>query len=149
MAMQESSKPERSSFFAAVSRWWRDWRGNRAAVAELSDHSPEELRRLASDIGVSPEDVRPLAGKWPDSADLLARRMAALQLDPLEIAQWQPAVSNDLRKLCSLCISKGRCEHDFATGADNSKWQEYCPNTATLKALSAQRARQTTKTTGK
>ena len=149
MAMPESSKEHHSSFVAAIAQWWRNWRGNRAAVAELSDHSSEELRQLASDIGVNLEDIRPLAGKWPDSADLLTRRMATLQLDPVAIAQSQPAVSNDLRKLCSLCVAKGRCAHDFARGANNSNWQEYCPNTATLKALSAHRAARTTETADK
>jgi hypothetical protein len=109
-------------------------------MAELGNCSPDELQRLARDVGVSSEELVPLAGKWPDSANLLARRMAALQLDPSEIASSQPAVANDLRRLCSLCVSKGRCTHDFASGANNSNWQEYCPNKTTLTALSEQRA---------
>jgi uncharacterized protein YjiS (DUF1127 family) len=143
VAMHGSSKEHRSSIIAGIAQWWRNWRGNRAGVAELRDFSPDEVRRLALEIGVNPEDIRPLAGKWPESADLLTRRMATLQLDPLAIARSQPAVSNDLRKLCSLCMSKGQCEHDLAGGAINSNWQEYCPNTSTLKALSAQRAAHT------
>jgi hypothetical protein len=139
-AMHESSTEHRSSIVTGIAQWWRNWRGNRAGMAELKDFSPDELRRLALEIGVNPEDMRPLAGKWPESADLLARRMAALQLDPLEVARSQPAVSNDLKKLCSFCMSKGECAHDFASGAPNSKWEEYCPNTSTLKALSAERA---------
>lgn len=138
MAMQVSSRQIRPSIAAAIAQWWRSWRGNRAGAAELRDFGPEELRRLASDIGVAPEDVRPLAGKWPDSADLLTRRMTALQLDPTVIAQLHPAVSNDLKRLCSLCVSKGRCEHDLVSGATDSNWQEYCPNTTTLKALNAE-----------
>ena len=65
------------------------------------------------DIGSILQELRPLAGKWPESANLLSRRMAALQLDPSEIARSQPAVSNDLKRLCSLCVSKGRCDARF------------------------------------
>ena len=138
--MHESSKEQGSSFIAAIVRGWRNLWGNRAGRAELRDFSREELQHLAMDAGVNPQELRSLAGRWPEAADLLTRRMAALQLDPLGIARAQPAVMNDLKKLCSLCASKKRCMHDFADGATNSDWQEYCPNTSTLKALSAQRA---------
>ena len=142
--MHDSSNGQHLSFIAAIGNWWRNWWGNRAGRAELENCSPDELQRLARDVGVSLEELRPLAGKWPDSANLLARRMAALQLDPSEIARSQPAVANDLRKLCSLCVSKGRCMHDLASAANDSNWQEYCPNKSTLMALSEQRAAEAT-----
>ena len=146
--MQSSSKGQYPSFVATIARWWRNLWGNRAGMAELRDCSPDELRRLASDVGVNTRDLRSLAGKWPDAADLLTRRMATLQLNPLEIERSLPAVSNDLKKLCSFCVSKGQCMHDLADGATNADWQEYCPNTTTLIALSAERDAQATKGKG-
>lgn len=142
--MQSSSKGQYPDFVATIAQWWRNWWGNRAGMAELGSCSPDELQRLARDVGVNPQELRSLAGKWPESADLLTRRMAALQLDPLAIARSQPAVSNDLKKLCSLCVSKGQCTHDLAGGAINSDWRKYCPNTTTLMALSKQRTAQAT-----
>jgi len=140
--MQDSSIGQLSSLISDVAQWWRNWWGNRAGMSELDKLDREEMKHIARDVGTSTEELQALAGKWPDSADLLARRMATLQLDPLGIARSQPAVSNDLKKLCSLCMSKGECTHDLDNGAINSNWQEYCPNTSTLKALSVQRAAQ-------
>lgn len=134
-----SSSRQHPTFAAKVARWWRNWWGNRTGISELDNFDRDDLKHIARDIGASTEELRALAGKWPDSADLLTRRMTALQLDPLATARSQPAVSNDLKKLCSLCVSKGRCEHDLAEGTTNSDWREYCPNTTTLAALSAQR----------
>jgi hypothetical protein len=141
--MKNSFAGQQSSVFAAVSQWWRNWMGNRAGVAELENYSPQELQRMAQEVGVNPQELRVLAGKWPESADLLSRRMAALDLDAGQIARSQPCVSNDLRKLCSLCVSKGRCEHDLAGDPNNPVWREYCPNTTTLTALTTQCAAQT------
>jgi hypothetical protein len=76
-----------------------------------------------------------LAGKWPDSNGLLARRMAALHLDQVEVAQSQPTVARDMRKTCSLCGDKGRCERDLDKAAISPSWQRYCPNSTTLVSL--------------
>ncbi len=46
-------------------------------------------------------------------------------------------VLRDLEKTCSLCEDRQRCEADFAKGAVNSLWQEYCPNALTLRELVA------------
>jgi hypothetical protein len=133
--MQNLSAGHQSSFFSAIANWWRQWMGNRAGRAELENYDRRELQRLAQEIGADPQQLRALAGKWPESADLLARRMAALQLDAAEIARSQAGVSNDLNKLCSLCVSKGRCERDLAGDPNNPVWREYCPNMTTLTAL--------------
>jgi hypothetical protein len=137
IAMKNSFASRQSSVFDAVFQWWRNWTRNRASLAELRNFNPQELQRMAQEVGVNPQELRVLAGKWPESADLLSRRMAALDLDAAQIARSQPCVSNDLRKLCSFCVSKGRCERDLAGDPNNSVWREYCPNTTTLTALGA------------
>jgi hypothetical protein len=142
IAMHDASKSQRSSFIAAIGQWWRNWNGNRAGRAEIENFCPDELQRIATDVGANPQELRSLAGKWPESTNLLSQRMAVLHLDADEVARSQPAVSNDLKKLCSLCVSKGWCAHDLAKGAINPDWREYCPNTTTLLALSAQRTPQ-------
>jgi hypothetical protein len=136
--MQNVPAGERPVIFAFVARWWRKWWGNRAARAELENCNPQELRRIARDIGASPDELRILAGKWPESADLLSRRLQALALDPSEIERSQRSVSNDLKKLCSLCASKGQCDFDLDTFPSHPGWREYCPNARTLMALAAE-----------
>ena len=140
--MQNVIAEPKLSYFLAISQWWRNRIGNRVGRAELECCDRRDLQRLAQEVGVNSQELRVLAGKWPESADLLVRRMAALQLDAGEIARSQPSVSNDLKKLCALCMSKGRCERDLFRDSHNPVWQEYCPNTTTLTALGAQTATQ-------
>ena len=141
--MQEISNNQGHTFAAGIARWWRNWIGNRAGRAELESFSSDELRCVAMDVGVNARELCSMAGRWPESSNLLLRRMAALGLDTTEIARSQPSVSNDLNRLCSLCVSKKRCDHELAANAKASGWQEYCPNVGTLKALTAGRVMET------
>jgi uncharacterized protein YjiS (DUF1127 family) len=69
------------TFVRLLTRWWRSWIPRRTAVAELSSLGSREIQRIAGDLGVSGAELRVLAGKWPDSAELLSRRLAALDID--------------------------------------------------------------------
>lgn len=123
------------SMFADIGRWWRSRRGNRPAVAELQRCPREDLRQIAADFRTQPRELRSLAARWPDSASLLDRRLAALNIDLDEVIRRHPEVANDLKRLCSFCQSKGECEHDLDTSPGDSGWRAYCPNAPTLTAL--------------
>jgi hypothetical protein len=116
-----------------VLRWWRGWTGR----GSLGRCGEDEVERMARDVGVSAAELRTLATRRRGSADLLLRRMAALDLDRGEIARAEPATFRDLQKVCSLCRSRRRCVRDMAHDINNPRWQEYCPNATTLKALDA------------
>jgi uncharacterized protein YjiS (DUF1127 family) len=120
-------------------RRWRNWHSNRTGVAELNNLTSEEVRQAAHDVGVTAPELRVLAGRWPDSADLLSRRMTALGLDEAELTRTQPGVANDLNRLCSLCASKRRCANDLAEHPDDRVWEQYCPNHLTLGSLREER----------
>ena len=99
----------------------------------------EETERIAHDMGVSASELRTLAGKWPDSAALLNRRLAALKLDPAEIGRTEPRVLSDLQRVCTMCRDERKCRHDLAHDPYNPAWRDYCPNVVTLDALDAER----------
>jgi hypothetical protein len=135
MAYSTHSKP---GFFRRLARRWREYVGRHSILAALGDCGPAEAARIACDIGVSgAAELRVLAGKWPDSADLLSRRMRQIKLDAAKIVRIDPQVVRDLERVCTLCASKRRCSRDFAREPSGSSWQAYCPNTMTLKALVA------------
>lgn len=119
--------------------WWKHWIGNRAGRTELDRLDQRALGSLARDVGASASELCAVAGKWPDAADLLTRRMTALHLDPVEIGRTEPAVSRDITKLCSLCDDKRQCEHDLNHATANPRWWRYCPNSPTLMTLVAGR----------
>ena len=80
-------------------------------------------------------DLRVLAGRWPDAADLVQRRMAALGIDAAQVDTAEPAVMRDLQRVCSLCDNKRVCAHDLDRAPAGRAWRDYCPNAGTLAAL--------------
>ncbi len=121
----------------AISTWWRNWTRSGSALLELKCCGEDEVERMAKDIGVSASELRRLARLGPDSADLLLRRMAALDLDRNEVSRTEPRTFQDLQRVCTMCDSKRRCKRDLACDSADPAWQDYCPNAATLMALNA------------
>jgi len=72
--------------------------------------------------------------------DLLLMRMEKLQLEPDEVTRIEASVFSDLAEACAHCESKERCEQDLADASAGSvarDWKNFCPNAATLSALTA------------
>ena len=91
--LKATDGPESSIKF--VTDWWRTWKSHRAAMAELNRCGEDETAHIARDIGLSASELQTLAGKWPDSADLLPRRMSALGFDRAQILQTEPHKSSN------------------------------------------------------
>jgi hypothetical protein len=109
-------------------------------MADLDYCGPAEMERIARDVGVSGADLSILAGKWPDAADLLYWRMNEIKLDRTEVTRADPQVMRDLQRVCTVCGSRRRCEHELANNPSDPAWKKYCPNATTLAALIAERA---------
>jgi hypothetical protein len=118
-----------------VGEWLKSWWERSIVLADLDSCSGPEIERMARDTGIGVGDLRVLAGKWPDSAHLVDRRMAAIGLDAAEVDAAEPATMRDLQRVCSLCDNKRVCEHDLDRSPANAAWREYCPNEGTLAAL--------------
>lgn len=105
--------------------------------ADLDRLDDEELQRMAHDAGLSVGDLRALARQSAASDGELLLRMADIGLDSKEVSATEPAVFRDLQKVCSLCASKGQCDHDLLAGYTDLP--DYCPNRDTLRALVEER----------
>jgi hypothetical protein len=125
---------ERRSRFEAMWRVLNDW-VRRPSTPEVSCCGELEIDRIARDVRMTPSELRAMAKRGPGAADLLLKRMAALDLDPAEVAQVGPETFRDLQRVCSLCESKRCCVRDLAHDAAAPQWQDYCPNAQTLIAL--------------
>jgi hypothetical protein len=129
-----SGGEERRSPFEAIWRVLSDWvRG--PSASEVSCCGEVEIERIARDVRMTPAELRAVAKRGPKAANLLLRRMAALDLDPAEVSQVGPQTFRDLQRVCSLCESKRRCVRDLAHDPTMPQWQDYCPNAQTLMAL--------------
>ena len=73
-----------------VRRWWQNWRRANSSLSELVCCGEYEAERMAHDLGLPVSELRKLADHGPEAADLLARRIAALDLDKDEIAAAVP-----------------------------------------------------------
>jgi hypothetical protein len=124
------------SLTKAIFQWWRNWT-RRSSALELRCCGEDEVERIAKDLGLSASELRRVTKLGPGSADLLLRRMAALDLDRKEVSRTEPRTFQDLQRVCSMCNSKRRCRRDLTRDAADPVWEDYCPNAATLMALNA------------
>jgi hypothetical protein len=118
-----------------MKQWWRNWRSAGSRLTELACCGDYEVERMARDLGMPSSELRKIANRGPDAADLLLRRMAELNLDNKEVAATAPGTFQDLQRLCTLCESHRQCARDLGRDPAGKAWEDYCPNGATLKLL--------------
>src|ERR1700682_435100 len=102
-----SPRPNVVQFFANI---WKNWRERRARLVEFDNFDSAEMQRIAQDLGISVSELRVLASRDRNAADLLRRRLDSLNLDAATI---EPAVMRDLQRCCSNCDNKTLCKHEL------------------------------------
>lgn len=130
----EQQYPRVSLVIGAIAKWWR----KRASIGEDAKFSAcygAEFERIAREMGMSDAELRMVASRGEDAADLLPARMAAIGLDPAVVSHEDGAVMQDLQRSCSLCDHKKRCKKDLMRHPRAAGWTQYCPNASTLRAL--------------
>jgi hypothetical protein len=145
--MLAASRAGRWSPIDIIVRWWRNWSEADSCLAEPPCPADRTVP-MSEDIGVSAldfrtaVDIRALAAHGPEEATLLPRRMAALGLEPDEVAHLEPRVFRGLSWRCVSCETPGQCAWDLADDFPlaaspewRQAWQDYCPNAATLSWL--------------
>src|SRR5262245_45043676 len=90
----------------------RDWWRRRS---ELDTMDPEELGRIARDLGMTSPELKDLAARGPDAARLLYERMQVLGLTKADVEQVARGLMRDMERTCACCDEKGVCEKDLAT----------------------------------
>jgi hypothetical protein len=134
-AVQSGTQSNLNSLMGLLAGWWKNYREKRAAINELAGCEPSEVARIAADLGVSSSELRFLAASDKGAADLLRRRLQALRIDPTSV---DPAVMRDLQLHCAQCNSKKLCAHELEDKPPIQTWPLYCPNEATIDAVTAQ-----------
>jgi hypothetical protein len=124
--------PRARRFLSRLIDWWR-------RREELDAMGPEEIQRLAGDLGMTGPELRSLAARGADAADLLHERMRALGLTRADIERAAPGLMRDLERACAGCGHKGVCENGLALRPGAGDWVRYCPNAATLTGVAIDR----------
>jgi hypothetical protein len=110
----------------------RDWWQRRS---ELDTMDPDELERMANDLGMTGSELKDLAARGPDAAHLLYERMRALDLTEADVERVALGLMRDLERTCARCSDKGVCQRDLAMRPDDPDWAGYCPNAAALTGV--------------
>jgi hypothetical protein len=139
-----SAFPQRllPSVLVSMLQQWRSRVGADSKNRRAEDMRAAEIERLVDETGISIDYLRTLATLGIRGADLLRRRMDILRVDPDRLYNYEPANFRELQKSCSACESHERCAIDLAQDAfdpTRPDWQDYCPNAAIVKMLSALR----------
>lgn len=117
----------------AIADWISRYRKARAGHDDFARCDPEDVTRIAHELGVTPDELASLASKGPNSAALLEKMLVALGVDAE--AHQHVAVWHDLQRLCMSCGERERCKHEFDIGGAAEHFRQYCPNAYTLDAL--------------
>ncbi len=119
----------------AIANWVNKYRDAIGLRGELAHCRPEEVARIAHDLGLSSQELELFVNKGSDAADELPKLLRALGVDPQRLASSNPGKMRDLQRLCITCGDKGQCRHDLAAGTAASRYRDYCPNAMSLDAL--------------
>ena len=117
MANRENELPSNpliETALKAIADWISNYRHAIGSFHELGMCGPDEVMRMAKDIGVTPSQLHELVSKGPGAADLLKRMLVALRVDPKVLADIDPLVMRELQWLCITCDNKKRCERELA-----------------------------------
>ena len=119
----------------AIADWVSNYRNAIGLNNEFGMCGPDEVMRMAKEIGVTPSQLQELASKGPGNANLLKTMLVALQVDPKVLADMDPLIMRELKWLCITCSNKKRCEHELAMGTATEHFREFCPNAVSLDEL--------------
>jgi hypothetical protein len=132
---QQPDYPSVEPILSAIADWIKRYRHAIGLRDELAQCGLDDVRSMAKDIGVSPDQLRELASKGAGASDLLQKMLLALHVDPKALAEIDPLVGYDLQRLCITCSHKKQCKHELAAGTAATTFREFCPNAITLDAL--------------
>src|SRR4249919_1060218 len=124
-----------SDFLMRLRQTWRRAISKRRAINELAACPPGELRRIASDVGLSGDDLRQLCLGHNGPSELLPQRLQLLGIDPEFVRHAAPTTSRDLARVCASCKASRRCARDLARGDVQAGMDAYCLNGPTIDAL--------------
>jgi hypothetical protein len=123
--------PRVSAVLDAIADWVKHRRSHRHGLDGLPD---SEVHRIAHDMGISSADLRAL-DRLADQPLLLPQMLAALHIDPDKLSKTEPMMFRDLQRVCAMCDSKKRCSRELNEGNAAVNFEDYCPNSLTLKAV--------------
>jgi hypothetical protein len=130
-----SSNPLVETALKAIADWVSNYRKAIGFNNEFGMCGPDEVMRMARDIGVTPSQLHELVSQGPGAANLLKTMLVALHVDPKVLADLDPLIMRELQWLCITCSNKKRCKHELVKGTATENFRDFCPNAVSLDEL--------------
>lgn len=108
-----------------------DWFSRRRDAALDGD----DARQIASDLGISVEDLIRLSNASADEATLMTRMMTLHGLDRAKLEAKYGAMVRDMAAACGRCGNKAECRHDLATGEALETFEGLCANAEVIRSF--------------
>jgi hypothetical protein len=124
-----------SDFLMRLRQTWRRALSKRRAINELAACPSGELTRIASDMGLSGDDLRRLCRSHNGPSELLPQRLQLLGIDPEFVRHAAPTTFRDLARVCASCRASRRCARDLVRGDVQAGMDSYCLNGPSIDAL--------------
>ncbi len=121
--------------YNSIANWVSKYRDIFSPDDQLARCTPDEVKRVARELGITARELNALAQKGPDAATLVLKMLVALRIDLKVLEKSEPYVIRDLQRLCTTCGVKTRCKHELANGTAADRFRQFCPNAFTLDAL--------------
>ena len=113
-----------------------DWIKARVSQGnELAAMSRDDMRYLASDLGISETDLRDLAPRVADNSVLMDKMMRARGLDPDAVRYAFSGLMREMEVTCSRCREAGTCRRELGSGTAALYSHDFCPNAEAMDDL--------------
>jgi hypothetical protein len=133
------SAPLAEVVLRGIANWVSKFRSILGLHDQLGQCRPDEVKRAISDLGLAPSAFSELVLNGSDAADLLQKMLVALHVDPNILANTDPQIVRDLRRMCITCSERKRCVQEVASGAADQRFREFCPRAFTFDVLFGQK----------
>jgi hypothetical protein len=133
MTVEIGSRSMIARLIELIASWLRHGR----EIRELRALTEDELAAIAYEQRVTPAELDALVQQGPHAADELPKLLKALGIDEEKLVE--PAVLQDMTRVCAACIEKTRCNRELENGAAVQHRGEYCANSPTIDALEPSR----------
>jgi hypothetical protein len=120
---------------------WRRTLRKRRSLIELAGCPPNELHRVAQDVGLSASELRAIGEARAGPGELLPRRLQLLGLDREFVRSAQTVAYWDMERTCAICKVWRLCARDLVKGDAQGGMDTYCLNAEAIDALTVDQTR--------
>jgi hypothetical protein len=125
--------------FERLRQNWQRSVQRRQTLNELAACPPQELNRIAADVGLSGNELHQICRRDHGASELLPQRLQLLAIDPEFVRRDAPTLFRDLARVCASCRDSRRCARDLAHGNVQAGMTSYCPNGPSIDLLTVSR----------